>query len=85
MSELPMSSSVLRGCVEVSVETCRAEGRQQALGTWYNRGLGCLRGNTMGPIVTSPLTCGTFSTNHLEPQKDRVDNVFFLTVATASV
>lgn len=56
------------------METCRAEGRQQSLGKWYNRSLGHFRGKTMDPIVMSPLTSGTFSSN---PQINHVDNVSF--------
>ena len=80
----PYEFSMMRGCLEVSTETCRAEGRQQSLRKWYNRSLGHFGGNTMGPIVISPLTCGTFSTNHLEPQMDHADNVFFETETTES-
>ena len=35
----------------------------------------------MDPIVIPPLTCGTFSTNPLDPQINHVDNVFFHAVA----
>lgn len=71
----------MRGCSEVSVETCRAGGRQRSLGKWYNGGLGHFRGKTMEPIVISPLTCGTFSSNHFNPQIYHVENVSFHTVA----
>ncbi|KAM3601660.1 uncharacterized protein V6R79_016388 [Siganus canaliculatus] len=59
---------MMRGRLEVSVETCRAEGRQQSLGKRYNRSLSGFRAETMDPIVTSPLTCGTFSSEHLDVQ-----------------
>lgn len=75
---------MMRGCLEVSVETCRVEGRQQSLGKWYNGCLGHLKGQTMGPIVISPLTYGTFSTNRFDPQVNHADYVFFLAEAVES-
>lgn len=38
----------------------------------------------MGPIVISPLTYGTFSTNRLDPQVNHADYVFFLAEAAES-
>lgn len=35
----------------------------------------------MDSIVISPLTCGTFSTNHLDPHMNHVDDAFFAAVA----
>lgn len=70
----PCELAVTGGCWEVSVETCGAKGRQRSLGKCYNRSLGHFRRKTMDPIVTSPLTFATFSTN------ESCWNVVFLAV-----
>lgn len=67
----------MRGRLQVSVETCRAEGRQISLGKLCSRSLGHFWTEDNGPSChrTFDLLYGTFNTHHWDPEISHVDNV----------